>query len=821
MRILELKIKCLRGIPTLDLVFNGNSQLFVGHNGTGKSSIIDALDFVFTGEIERLTGRQGASVKDHGKHISSTKDQCVVVVKIKVEGFQEPIQLTRCLATHKHLDIEPKEAIKHLITFLSSAHNRQFLLTRKNLLRCIYSDPKDRAGYIQSLLNLTRIEELRMCLTRASNSTNDATRASRTNIVTCEGAAQNTLMLTKWNLPLALREVNRHRETLKADPISDLSDVKRDVTPPGTGTKLDEPSKIKTPLDVLPEILRLGKSMKEDAEAELNSTNEKLLDEIQKLSSDPAKLRAAKAIELIELGISKLDDGNNCPLCDKEWPEGALAIYLGEKLQTASSAAASRKIIKESVELLLRWIADSEATIQTIAKAGKHEANGIDPVSLNNLKNQLAKLRFALNDPLKSYVSTVSPSTKLSDFLGISEHRQLLRDLYLERSKAKAKSPEQISWDILTGLEQNLNAIKAAKVSNEKNVVSARRLDALLTCFVEARDNVLDALYISVKDRFIAIYKELHAPDEQSFDAEFTPTNAGLILDVDFRNSGKAAPFAMHSEGHQDSMGLCLFLALSEKSQGLAKNFCLLDDVIMAIDAGHRIKVARLIKKLQANTQFIVTTHDQVWAKQLKAEGCFKSDSTHHIISWTLGGGPVFGNTNVLDFIKESEDALKSGNVRDAAASLRNGLEWFFHVTADAIKAQPPYSISSQYEFGQLYIACNRKLSELVKKAKNAGSSWGNTEFVEYITKFDELRKKSLVDGDREQWAINSNVHFNEWMTMTADEFAPVVQTFKEICDIYKCPTCGTSLFLSFDGIREKSVTCSGGCKPWNLELKS
>ena len=55
----------------------------------------------------------------------------------------------------------------------------------------------------------------------------------------------------------------------------------------------------------------------------------------------------------------------------------------------------------------------------------------------------------------------------------------------------------------------------------------------------------------------------MHKPDEPDFSAELKPEEAALNLEVDFYGRGKYPPNAMHSEGHQDSMGICLWLALS------------------------------------------------------------------------------------------------------------------------------------------------------------------------------------------------------------------------------------------------------------------
>src|SRR5262245_37224133 len=60
----RLSMRAFRGIPTeMTVDFgNGESTVVYGDNGTGKSTIADALEWYFTGEIELLSheGRQHA-----------------------------------------------------------------------------------------------------------------------------------------------------------------------------------------------------------------------------------------------------------------------------------------------------------------------------------------------------------------------------------------------------------------------------------------------------------------------------------------------------------------------------------------------------------------------------------------------------------------------------------------------------------------------------------------------------------------------------------------------------------------------------------------
>src|SRR5437870_9372200 len=108
---------------------------------------------------------------------------------------------------------------------------------------------------------------------------------------------------------------------------------------------------------------------------------------------------------------------------------------------------------------------------------------------------------------------------------------------------------------------------------------------------------------------------------ESTFTAKLTPSEGKLDLAVNFYERGLFPPGAYHSEGHQDGMGVCLYLALMKRLWGDRFSLAVLDDVVMSVDQDHRKEFCRLLKKRFPNTQFIITTHDKIWAKQMQTEG--------------------------------------------------------------------------------------------------------------------------------------------------------------------------------------------------------
>src|SRR5262249_973558 len=145
----------------------------------------------------------------------------------------------------------------------------------------------------------------------------------------------------------------------------------------------------------------------------------------------------------------------------------------------------------------------------------------------------------------------------------------------------------------------------------------------------------LARLYSAIERDLVSFYRFINEDDESNFDAKLDPKKGKVILEVDFYDRGLFPPGAYHSEGHQDGMGLCLYLGLMKRLLGERFTLGVLDDVLMSVDKGHRKQVCGLLKKEFPKTQFIITTHDDVWLHQMIAAKLVDKDAVKRFRGWT------------------------------------------------------------------------------------------------------------------------------------------------------------------------------------------
>ena len=204
--------------------------------------------------------------------------------------------------------------------------------------------------------------------------------------------------------------------------------------------------------------------------------------------------------------------------------------------------------------------------------------------------------------------------------------------------------------------------------------------------FGQAVTNALDAIYKAVESRFVDLYRIVNHEDEGAFEARLIPSIGKLGFDVDFYGRGFVPPGAYHSEGHQDGMGLCLYLALMDYLLGKDFTFAVLDDVLMSVDAGHRREVCRLLQSEFPHTQFFLTTHDDIWLHHMKSEGLIGRKACVHFRKWDVQFGPTEWSDS--DVWRELDEDLARNDVRSGAALLRHYLEHFGQETCHRLRAR-------------------------------------------------------------------------------------------------------------------------------------
>ncbi len=266
-------------------------------------------------------------------------------------------------------------------------------------------------------------------------------------------------------------------------------------------------------------------------------------------------------------------------------------------------------------------------------------------------------------------------------------------------------------------------------------------------------------------------------------------------------------------------MGVCLYLALVQQLLGDKFRFAVLDDVVMSVDSNHRRQFCKLLKDRFPNVQFIITTHDEIWARQMQSSGLLTKAAQAHFHGWTVDDGPAHEVGS--DFWDKIDADCARNDVPAAAARLRRNLESIMTELAAALRGHVVYRPEANYDLGELLGAVKGRHGKWLKDAANSANSWNNAAAKERIASLKQARSEGVLTQQEENWAVNSAVHFNTWASLSKADFLPVLDAWKQFLALFSCenPSCESWIYVVGAPGHEEALRC--GCGSYDLNLRS
>lgn len=810
----EIYIEEVRGIRKLKLDLGQGTFAISGPNGSGKSGVIDAIEFGLTGQIGRLSGKgtKGLSVAEHGPHVdkSNFPEAASVELKVYLPTLGKSATIIRKISEPRKPKITPADAdIKAVLKEV--AEHPELTLSRREILRFILIEATKRSEEVQTILKLESIGHIRGALNTAHNKLQSALKSAETQTKTTQDTLQRHLNIATLHAKDLLEAVNKRRELLGLDLIPALTqDTWLDAgltteTPAPPFSKQTALRDLKALSDQAATFPGLGK---EAANA--------IVAGLQKLEGDPALFAALQHRALIEKGLELLD-GPECPLCDTRWEdESALLDHLKAKLAKSEEAGQLQAMLLKHGEALAFEIAKMTPLLALAQKiAGAEQQNAFEK-GLSNWKADL--------EEVKGKLASLDGLTGLKDrleagWIGAPKGFAASLKSLIEKVNANPDQTATIeAQTFLSAAQIRLGDYREARRKRKAAEIACISAKAAYETYCRVMEEELNQLYDDVQEDFSAFYRQINQDDESKFTAKLTPTEGRLDFDVNFYERGLFPPAAYHSEGHQDGMGVCLYLALMKRLMDDRFSLALLDDVVMSVDSGHRYQFCKLLKTQFPDTQFIITTHDRLWAEQMKSAGLVSAKTSVAFYGWTIETGPLVESNE--EIWQEIDKSLAKGKVGDAASTLRHHLEYVASVLADGLGGQPKYHSDGSYDLGELLPAALSRLKKLYAKAADAAQSWGNEAPKDEALARKEALAKASSAASVEQWAVNKAIHYNAWANFDRKDFEPVVNAFKELLECVRCKSCKSWLYVTPPRGTAESLRCTCGTVNMNLNAK-
>ncbi|HUF99915.1 MAG TPA: AAA family ATPase [Ilumatobacter sp.] len=813
-KIEEIRISEFRGIRELTLTLGGKSFAVWGPNGSGKSGVVDAIDFALTGNIARLTGTGsgGLTLAKHGPHVHRRDDPNAATVALRVRDVAsgETAVLTRTVKSAKTYMLEPDSA-RLRASVDRAAQHPEIILSRREIIRYIVSEPGKRAQEVQALLKLEQLGSIRSVLRNVQTRTETALAAAESQVAATDEALRRHLDVPKLATAEVLTIINTHRSTLGLShltQINDGTDLSSGIDEDSALSSFNKPSAAR---DV--SALRLSV----DNPADLASALERLKESLATLNADPEILDALRTRELVSAGLDLLDDAS-CPLCDTQWSDAAaLQAHLAMKLNRSNDAATLQAQLRHHAESVSVEVAALRSLVTTAASI----ASQLGVPEVRDLLTSWTDELLVFANALGSTSGIREQGGRInSGEVGVPEGLGSAVSSLL--AKVQAHPDQTATSNARTYLiiaQERWRAFRQARAERQRRSAARTVAGTIYKAYCEEQDGALTALYHTVEASFSDFYCQLNSDDEAAFKAQLETSAGKLDLSVDFHGLGMFPPAAYHSEGHQDGMGVCLYLALLRQILGSDFQLAVLDDVVMSIDTSHRRQFCNLLKKHFPDVQFIITTHDAVWARQMQSSGLISRAAQVRFLHWTVDAGPALEHGK--DFWDHIDADLEKDDVPAAAARLRRNLEASLADLADSVHGQIAYRSDGNYELNDLVSAVKGKYRKLLNQAAKAANSYNNSIAKAQVEALQARRAQAVLDQEGEQWAINPAVHFNDWANFSKSDFLPVVEAWKQFLSLFTCdnPDCESWISTTGSAGNETAIRCD--CGALNISLVS
>jgi len=587
----KLTVAHLRGsVASFELPFERGKNLTIlyGENGTGKSTICDALELLSTGKVGSLDNRGLGKTNKYWNTVSKTLADVAVTL--------ETADAT-C-----HARLVKGEVVAHP----PDARPRVEVLRRGQILALLEARAAERYAAISRFIDVSGVETSENTLRKLLTDLN----ASRDIAVARIGENQETIQQF-WDAAgqpgahaLAWATVEAARDPQAADP--ELLALR---TLQAAYNRLAEYPAL------LPATERAVQLARESAVAAQQQVDHSF----QQVARDAGDL--VRVLEAAQTYLHAHADAVICPVCESGAAMTGLSARLADRLgafTSFQSAQAAKKNIDNQVQR-------AEQQRDSLHERAQQAVAAFEQ----------AKAQFAWSADI-ALPATAAPQeiAALGDWLATNA------DVPAHWNQAEAARQDQ---------RQFLATLRSALHTYTENMQGQHDLDILLPnlqlalkIVQEERKSFSDTILRKIADEVGRMYEAVH-PGEglNKISLELDATRrASLDIGTSFAGRTGTPPQAYFSQSHLDTLGICVFLALATLDDP-TNTILVLDDVLASVDEPH---IDRLIMMLYDEVaQFrhcLITTHYKPW--KIKYKWGWLQNKQYQFVelsSWSQTGG--------------------------------------------------------------------------------------------------------------------------------------------------------------------------------------
>lgn len=675
----KMTICGFRGVlASLSLNFSKNnflqSMVIYGRNGTGKSSITDAWEWVHTEKIMHLA-REGAGPGSY-PHKNARPGESYV----EVEFNNDILGTVRIDYDHNRIT---KPRCSGNISQLRQIAPHPCHIRFEDLTRFVYLTKTERFDALAQLMGFTPQVELQKSLRRVSRKFKEEVEKSQQERDTIGQQLCETLDIDQINEGIILDSLNKIFLRHNSNRVKSISDVSNSLGSLVLQVENDPRAKELAQLKQLNrQILELTIPTDLITELEAYSISAKRLSDLESDISDLLLLglyeKADEVFTHVENHGRRLEI---CPLCNRPY-EGDLHTHITNELEKLKQLKQHRDDF-DSKRKDIRNILPSNNDLSTKINELTNDLNETTRTyGLEELNHQIKTLEASLDDvrdSLEVNINLVKPQY-------VNAMMCSLKTLKEENDKVN-KTRDSISSNIVVRIEQlekdesrRVLVTDQTKAQNgfnlwDKYQKANKKLEAFKRISKEYDgivNNFVRSNIINVQSRFDVISSDVQkyfSILEQDTEGLGKPKlkllpdeDRAVELEVEFYGEPVYPAYRFLSASQLNSFGLAIFLA-SAKFFNKDFRFLVLDDVINSFDGYKRPKVIDLLKQELSDHQILLFTHDSVWSERLFE--AFPTWIKRRFARHEIGIGPIdtdgYSSLEIIEQLLDNDEPTRAG----------------------------------------------------------------------------------------------------------------------------------------------------------------
>lgn len=781
MRIKTLQMSWFRGAGNLvSLEPDCKSMVIYGENGSGKSSFVDAVEYILNnGRINHLAHEYSGKRQERAIHNTHKPqgEKTRLIVTFKDGSVQETEIKQNGSATYSGA-----EAIA-----MQSWNYRRTVLRQDEVATFIHDTKGDKYSTLLPLLGLGQMDVVAENIRQ-----------------TVKAIEQNSRLK---EIKGSIKEINKKREEILGTASDDqvlgkireihtryclpISETTNAISfcnelADAIGTRTAKLSSENSAHFVLQTIRQL------DLKSQISAVRSACL----KLAdmAEPLIVEEFNVLQSAVIYADKLEaDGGDvkCPACGHFIPINNFQAHVKsekERLQDIIFVLNARKTAIES-------LCDTIKSLKN--NTNKHEVKlWREKISKGGLSDNLSFLEGINIDQFRVTCGE-------EGLIVLEEKLQPIIDDATEASKDAPPDVQQLLVD-----KQIVDISKAIFESKEQ-VNEINRIETLLLYLNSLEQRIRDGIRENAQTEIDKIsgdiqsmWKILHPCTAIEEVRLYFPEDEDKGIDIGMKFYGveQPSPRLTLSEGYRNSLGLCIFLSMA-KSEEKQDRPLFLDDVIVSMDRNHRGMVAELLAEEFRGRQVVILTHDREWYTELRhqldgKDWIFRTLLPYETpdigIRWSHKT-TTFGDARVQ--LKERPDS--AGN--DA----RKIMDVELALIAERLQVNMPYVRGDKndkrmaHDFLETLIASAKKCFQ----KKVDGNFVIHTDAIEMFEKADRL----IIS-----WANRASHTFD----VVNPEATKLIDTCEKALEFFKCSSCLKHVWFA-DAEGSEWVQCQCGEIRW------